>query len=92
MNRYQWDDKDPDEHLDYLADWSDTLDTGDAISAATFDVPDGLVMSNSTFNTTTSVVWLSGGVDGVTYDVVCTIVTSAGRTRQRTVRLRCRSK
>jgi len=45
--------------------------------------------SDSLTDTNTSVtVWLSGGTVGVDYSVACKIVTSAGRTDERTVTIR----
>jgi hypothetical protein len=47
--------------------------------------------SQSKTNTKTT-VWLSGGSEGVTYDILNRIVTNGGRTMDQTVELRVKSK
>lgn len=88
--------KDPQAVLDYKFDWkastngsgtSDWLASGETISTRTVTVATGLTKdSDAITDTNTSVtVWLSGGTAGTTYKVVCQIVTSAGRTDERTI-------
>lgn len=97
--------KDPDAKLDYKFDWAaltngsgntDWLDTdgGETISTKTVTVEDGITKDSEALgDTNTSVtIWLSGGTDGVDYDVACKIVTSAGRTDERTAKIPVRER
>lgn len=90
--------KDPNGVLDYKFDWKaltngtpggvrDWLASGETITQRTVTVLTGLTKdSDSLTNNNTSVtVWLSGGAVGTTYTVACRIVTSAGRTDERTI-------
>jgi hypothetical protein len=83
--------KDPDAVLDYKFDWSDWLASGETISTATITEESGITVdSDSLTDTNTSVtVWLSGGTAGTMYDVACLITTSASRTDERTIKIRC---
>ena len=48
------------------------------------------VDSSSQTDTNTSVTaWLSGGLAGTEYEVACLIVTSASRTDERTIKIKC---
>lgn len=88
--------KDPDEVLDYLFDFAaltngngdeDYLQSGETISSHTVEAATGITKdSSAAANANTSVkVWLSGGTEGNSYDVTCRIVTSLGRTVDRTM-------
>lgn len=88
--------KDPDAILDYKFDWkastngsgdSDWLSSGETISTYTITAQSGITVdSDSLTDANTSVtVWLSGGTAGTRYTVACKIVTSAGRTDERTM-------
>lgn len=83
--------KDPDAVLDYKFDWSDWLTGGETISTATITEGSGITVdSDSITDTSTSVtVWLSGGTAGTMYNVACLITTSASRTDERTIKIRC---
>jgi hypothetical protein len=80
--------KDPDAVLDYGFDWAAWLQTGETISSATWTVPTGITKTTQTENTTETVIWLSGGTAGTNYDVSCRIVTSGGRTDDRTMTIK----
>ena len=95
--------KDPDAVLDYKFDWAastngngstDWLASGETISSHTITVDTGITKDSSSLtDTNTSVtVWLSGGTAGTDYNVACKIVTSASRTDERTIRIRCQSR
>jgi hypothetical protein len=86
-----WPDKDPDEVLDYGLDWSARILT-DTISTSTWTVPTGLTGTTESNTTTVTVVWLSDGAVGSTYEVLNRIVTAAGRTMDQTVRIRIKEK
>lgn len=88
--------KDPSAQLDYKFDWaaftngtgsSDWLQDGETIYSHTVTVATGLTKDSSVVaDTNTSViVWLSGGTLNMKYAVTCQIVTTAGRTDERTI-------
>ncbi len=90
--------KDPDAVLDYKFDWKsntngrgfkDWLETSETISSQVVTAETGLVLDSSAVaDTNTSVVaWVSGGTAGRTYSLACKIVTSAGRTDERTINI-----
>ena len=98
--------KDPGDVLDYQWDWAgktngtgnkDWLASGETISSATVTVPTGITLDLTaphvlgyTTTTTTVTAWITGGTDGTDYKVDCAIVTSAGRTVERSIWIRVR--
>jgi diaminopimelate epimerase len=83
--------KDPNAVLDYKIDWTTWLST-DTIATATWTVPAGITQASATNTTTAATIWLSGGTAGTTYEVVCRVVTSGGRTDDRTIGIRVEDK
>lgn len=88
---------DPNAVLDYTWPWGDEnwLEADETISSFTFNVPDGLTEVEDPAAQITEAgksvtVWLSGGTDGVDYDVTCHITTSANREDDRTFRISVR--
>ncbi len=96
--------KDPDSVLDYKFDFaastngtgsSDWLSAGETISDHTITVtpvtasPLTVDSSAETDVDTSVTVWLSGGLAGTEYDVACLIETSASRTDERTMKIKC---
>jgi len=79
--------KDPDSTLDYTLDWSAWLQ-GDTITSSTWTVPAGLTQESAANTTTTATIWLSGGTAGKDYVVTNSIVTTAGRIEDRSIRIR----
>jgi len=81
--------KEPTAVLDYTFDWdgSDWLGS-DTISSYTVTVDSGLTKDSASNTTTTVTVWLSGGTVGTNYDIVCHIVTAAGREDTRTLQIK----
>lgn len=84
--------KDPDAILDYTFDWSGWLAThSDAIqiySVAPEDPPDAsLVIDSHVRSGGVVTVWLRGGTLGQTYTVRCRVVTTGGRTDDRSFSL-----
>ena len=77
--------KDPDAVLDYGFDWLDWLANGETISTSTWTIPTGLTEDSETETSTTTKVWLSGGTAGIDYTITNKIVTSAGRTDERSI-------
>lgn len=76
--------KDPDAKLDYAIDWSSWLAAGETITASAWTVATGITEVISSFNDTTTKIWLSGGTAGTTYTIANTITTSDGRIDERT--------
>ena len=83
--------KDPDAVLDWQFDWSDWLADSETISTPTITItPTGeLAAGTPGINSGVVRVWLTGGTAGETYLVACKIVTSAGRTDERTIKINC---
>lgn len=79
--------KDPDAVLDYGFDWTSWLD-GDTISTSAWSADAGITVDSDSNNTTSTTVWLSGGTAGTTYEVTNQITTAAGRTDDRTIRIK----
>jgi lysophospholipase L1-like esterase len=77
--------------LDYTLDWSLPLaSTGDTVAAATFTPSyiagqaSQLTVVSTNTTPTTATVWLTGGVSGQLYSVMCHIITAEGRQDDRT--------
>lgn len=88
-----WPDKDPDEVLDYLLDWSARLADGETIATAnwTVDSASGLTIDTSSLTDTTTTVWLSDGTPPKTAVIRCTITTNQGRTMEERVDMNIRA-
>ena len=84
--------KDPEAVLDYAVDWSDWLETGEALVSATWTVPTGLTQTDADLAAETATVWLSGGTAGASYLLSCKVSTTLGRTDERSFRLACRER
>jgi hypothetical protein len=78
--------KDPDAVLDYSVDWSAWL-AGDQIASSEWLLEQGALIEivTATSTATKATVWLRGGQKGTTYLVTNRIVTSGGRTDDRTI-------
>ena len=91
--KLKWDDKDPNEVLDYDIDWSSRLVAGDTIASSTFSVAEGdVVVNSSSYTTSATKVWLSAGTDATDCQILNRVTTVGGRTMDATVRLRIRSR
>jgi len=77
--------KDPSAVLDWMFDWSDWLASGETITDHTITADTGITVDSSAESDGKVTVWLSGGTAGINYKVACLIVTSAGRTDERTI-------
>ena len=86
-------DKSPNAVLDYSEDWSAWLAAGETIASNTVTVDMGLtkqtVVASPGGAATMITVWLAGGTVGTSYLVTVEIVTSSGRTDDRSFRVRC---
>jgi len=80
--------KDPSAVLDYVFDWNEWLATGETITDHTITADTGITVDSSTESDGKVTVWLSGGTAGQNYKVACKIVTSGGRTDERTLWIR----
>jgi hypothetical protein len=82
--------KDPQAVLDYGMDWGAKgwLQSGETITTSTWTVATGITKGATSNTTTTTTVWLSGGTVGTTYAATNTVVTSMGRTDERTITIR----
>lgn len=92
--------KDPAAVLDYVFDWkaltngtgdSDWLADDETITQQTITVSPAtatLTVDSDSQTAGAVTVWLSGGTAGKDYKVTCRIVTSAGRTDERSMTLR----
>lgn len=78
--------KDPAAVLDYDWDWTSWLTAAsDTIASHTVTAPAGLTVEADEENDGIVTGWLSGGSLDESYDVVCQIVTTGGRTDERTI-------
>lgn len=83
--------KDPDAVLDFSFDWATNwLEPAETI--VDFTVTTGLTVDSSAEFDGVVTVWLSGGTAGENYPLTCRIVTSAGRTDDRTMTIRVRER
>ena len=83
--------KDPDGVLDYSFDWGPWLDA-DTISTSVWIVESPLAPSNETNDTTTTRLFLSGGIHGQNYLITNRITTAGGLTDDRSFEIRVRNK
>ena len=101
----KWPPKDKDETLDYTLDWSRALESGETIqSVAWFVVTeegtktsfsigvtvDGLRNLTQNNTNTLATVFLQSGQDNREYKLFCSVTTSQGRTKERSVKIRIR--
>lgn len=87
MSGLIWPTKDSNDVLDFTIDWSARVVDDDVIALSEWIVPDGLTKGATTFSERLTTVWLSGGENGNSYDVVNRITTAAGRVMEQTVAL-----
>ena len=84
---------DPDEKLDFTANFADWLDSGVIISGTpTWTIsPTGPTIGDQVDTTTASTIFVNGATLGVVYRLSCKIVTDAAtpQTAERTIALRC---
>ena len=77
--------KDPDAVLDYAFDWNTWLASGEIISSRVVTADTGLTKVSDSESSGIVTAWLSGGTAGTSYNVACKIVTSDGRTEERSI-------
>lgn len=84
--------KDPDAVLDFMFDWSLWLSGGETITTSTVTVSAGINLDSSSNTSTRVTAWLSGGTVGQPYTVTSRVVTSLGRTDDRTITIKIQSR
>lgn len=96
----KWDDKDPNDVLDYSIDWSDYLAVGETVASVVHSIsavsgdasplaidttkPD----SGESVTASGSLVWLKNGTAGNIHYITAKITTSANRVWDRKVKLK----
>lgn len=83
--------KDVDTVCDYTVDWSYWLGA-DTIVTSDWKVPIGIVCLAQEKTTTHATVWLKGGTAGREYLLTNRVTTAAGRTDDRSIRIRVRQR
>jgi hypothetical protein len=83
--------KDPDSTEDFAFNWVIDLD-GDTITSSVFTLPDGMTEVSTANDDTTTQIFVSGGSAGRTYRITNRIVTSGGRTLDKTIRIYVRER
>jgi len=77
---------DPNDVLDYVINWTSFLSQiEDTIVTSTWIVPTGITKNSQEATTTTTKIWLSGGIVGTKYGITNRIETAGGRTVDQTV-------
>jgi len=84
--------KDPDSIIDYGVDWSTWLATGETIASSSWVVPSDLTSVSESNTTTETAIFLSGGIVGTEYTVTNRITTTASRTEDRSMLIKCQEK
>jgi hypothetical protein len=87
-----WPNKDPDEILDYILDWTDRLGDDSISTSAWPDPPDGITIDSDSFDLTSTLIWLSGGVADEQYLFTNRIETAGGRTMDQSVKLKVKTR
>lgn len=81
--------KDPNAVLDYTFDWGPYLTPlADTISTVTFILTGTLTKTSQANTSTTATAFVSGGTVGNTETLTCRIVTTGGRTDDRSISLK----
>ena len=79
--------KDPNSVEDYQI----IQDGIDSIQTSAWNVPTGLTEVKSSFNSQSATVWISGGTNGVNYELTNTVTTSMGRTFKQSITIRVKT-
>jgi len=77
--------KDPNAILTYGFDYTDWLDTGDALATSVWTVPVGITDVSEAASPTITSVKVSGGTLGKSYEIVNDITTTKGLTERRRI-------
>lgn len=73
----QWPDKNPTDVLDYAADFDEFLEAAELITTKVVTPPAGITLDSDAIDSTSKkiVLFLSGGVDGDTYEFEVEVTT-----------------
>ena len=88
-----WPVKDPNDVLDYVADFSAAIqgDTGDCVvsfsATSSPNATGDLVINNAAFDGTQAILWLSAGNSGTIYTVAIVVTMASGRVVSRSISL-----
>lgn len=92
----KWPDKDPNEVLDYVMDWSARLADDDEITASSWTIApvtaSPLTADSNSFTASSATIWLSGGLLGTKYTLTNRVVTDDGRTMDQSVTLKIKAR
>ena len=81
--------KQPADVLDYDFDYSDWLDDRvDTIATQTVTADTGITVGTVSNASGVVKAWISGGTDGQTYKVTCTMTSAGGRIKQAEISIR----
>jgi len=83
--------KDPDSTEDFAFNWVAELD-GDSITSSSFTLPDGLTQVSVANTSSVAQIFVSGGASGNTYRITNRIISSGGRTLDKTIRIYVRDR
>ncbi|MBS3958306.1 MAG: hypothetical protein KGZ52_02745 [Xanthomonadaceae bacterium] len=81
--------KTPGSVVDFGVDWRQWLALGETITSSTWACEPALSLTNPGEAEGVAVVWVGGGVEGTTYRLRNSIVTTAGRIDSREIVLTC---
>jgi len=84
--------KDPDEVVDYQFDWSLVLASGETVTTSTVTKTGSITKDSDSQSSGVVTVWVSGGTEGELCTLASKIVTSAGRTLERTAKFWVRTR
>ncbi len=87
LRTLSWPNKGAHEVLDFGIDWSRRFEDRqeEVITTVVWSVPAGITKDSDWQDASRTVVWLSGGEVGKTYELTCRIRTNWGRTFDQTV-------
>lgn len=88
-----WPNKDPDEVLNYGFIWAAELAEGDTILSSTWIVPSGITKVSDGNDDDRTVIKISGGTEGDTYEFTNRIVTTvSGETLDQSAKFKVKSR
>jgi hypothetical protein len=88
--KLKWPDKDPDEVADFGIRWAGRLGA-DTIATSLWTVPSGIFKDSDSHDDKTTILWLSGGELGATYEFLNRVTTAGGRKFDQTVTLKLKA-
>lgn len=80
--------KTPDEEKDYGIDWRKWIASGVTITSSDWTVPSGVTEESASISGLYTLIRLSGGTAGQTYELINDIVTSTGEELERAIEVR----